>query len=223
MTNLQSAPRPDTSDMAAVHKVFRQAFAAVPQLIGGAPAGDTDRSGVVASYYDNVLRFLLVHHQGEDVLVYPKLLERCPGDTALLSRVNHQHEEVHDSLERAGKLLPAWAESADPAAGAELIGALNELAEILIAHLDDEEVEVVPLCTDHLTAEEWGQLPGHSLASFDGDKIWLILGLVRENLTQEQRDLMMANMPPPAVEMWTAMGNAAFDAFIAEVRRPLAP
>jgi hypothetical protein len=62
-------------------------------------------------------------------------------------------------------------------------------------------------------------MPGHALAAYDGDKIWLILGLIRENMTQAQRDAMLAHMPPPPRDMWINFGNAAFDEFIAEVRR----
>ena len=222
MTDLQSAPRPDTTDMMAVHQVFRQALAAAPVLVAGAPAGDTDRAAVVASFYDNVLRFLRVHHEAEDALVWPKLLERAPADAALVARIAAQHHEIHETLERAAAPIPAWVGSADPTTAAELTAALDALAASLIPHLDEEEASIVPLCAEHLTVPEWGALPGHALASYDGDKIWLILGLIRENMTDAQRADMLANMPPPAVDMWTTMGNAAFDAFIADVRRPSA-
>ena len=55
-------------------------------------------------------------------------------------------------------------------------------------HLDREEAAILPLAAAHLTPEEWGKLPGHAMGSFGGDKIWLIIGLIRENFTQEQRD-----------------------------------
>jgi hypothetical protein len=41
---------------------------------------------------------------------------------------------------------------------------------------------------------------------------------VRESMTQAQRDNMLAHMPPPVVEMWTTQGEAAFNAYMAEVR-----
>lgn len=221
MTELHDSLRPDTTDMMAVHRVFRQALATAPALIGGAPRGDTARAGVVASYYDNVLRFLKVHHEAEDELVWPKLRQRCPADAVLVDRMVGHHEDVHGALDRAAALVPGWAVSADAAAAGELTAALAELGDRLIPHLDEEEERVVPLCAEHLTMEEWGQMPGHALAHYDGDKVWLILGLIRENMTQTQRDAMLEHMPPPPREMWLTMGNAAFDAFIAEVRGPL--
>lgn len=62
MTEAGALPLADTSDMIGMHRVFRQALAAAPQLVGSTTAGDADRAEVVGTYYDNVLRLLDVHH-----------------------------------------------------------------------------------------------------------------------------------------------------------------
>jgi hypothetical protein len=100
-----------------------------------------------------------------------------------------------------------------------VIRSLQALDAVLTPHLDHEEAEVVPLATEHLTVEEWGSLAGHTLGLFEGDKVWLIMGLVRENFTQTQRDAMMEHMPPPARQMWATMGEASFRNLIAQVRQ----
>jgi hypothetical protein len=46
-------------------------------------------------------------------------------------------------------------------------------------------------------------------------------GLIRQRMTQRQRDLMIAHMPAPVVEMWTSFGENAFNQLIAEVGPPL--
>ena len=84
-------------------------------------------------------------------------------------------------------------------------------------HLDEEERLGLPLAAEYLSAEEWGQLPGHGLRAFDGDKVWLILGLIRERMNEAQRDAMLEHMPPPVVEMWTGFGEHAFMELAAEV------
>ena len=216
MTDLATPPRPDTSDMLAVHQVFRTALGSAPELIGA--AADAERVGLVGTYYANVLHFLEGHHEGEDLLIWPRLLARCPADAASVERISAQHHRVTPALQRSMTLVGPWAETADPARGQELVDALALLFETLVPHLDEEERYILPLCGAHLSPPEWGELPAHGLGTFRGDKIWLILGLIRENMTQHQRDEMLAHMPPPAVEMWTSMGNAAFDAFVAELR-----
>jgi hypothetical protein len=219
MTEVKAAPKPDTTDLFAVHKVFRDALDQAPALIGGTNAGDSQRTAVIASYYDNIMRFLKVHHQAEDDLIWPKLMDRAPTRAVLVEDLISDHERIHLSLERAHHEITRWASTADPVAGRDLTAALAELGAGLLPHLDREDEEIVPLCAEYLTAEEWGEMPGHALAAYDGDKIWLILGLIRENMTQAQRDAMLAHMPPPARDMWINFGNAAFDEFIAEVRR----
>ncbi|HYA67453.1 MAG TPA: hypothetical protein VED63_01860, partial [Acidimicrobiales bacterium] len=91
--------------------------------------------------------------------------------------------------------------------------------DVLSPHLDQEETEVVPLATEYLTVQEWGALPGHALGRFTGDKVWLIMGLIRENFTPQQRDAMLENMPPPARQMWEAVGESSFNDLIAKVRQ----
>jgi hypothetical protein len=51
------------------------------------------------------------------------------------------------------------------------------------------------------------------MGAFAGDKIWLILGLIRQQMNDEQR----ARKPPPAVEMWTSVGESSFNQLMAEV------
>ena len=84
-------------------------------------------------------------------------------------------------------------------------------------HLTNEETNALPLAAEYLSPEEWGALPGHGMAAFDGDKIWLILGLIRERMNDEQRTAMLEHMPPPAVEMWTSFGEQAFKDLSTEV------
>jgi hypothetical protein len=55
------------------------------------------------------------------------------------------------------------------------------------------------------------------MANYQGDKIWLILGLIRERMTDQQRAAMLEHMPPPAVEMWTGFGEQAFKELSNEV------
>jgi hypothetical protein len=209
--------RPDTSDMPAVHKVFRRSLASGPVFIGGA-AGDDQRRALIANYYANVLAFLEVHHDGEEQLVFPLLNERAPAYRALIERAADQHAIVLGKLEAAKENVGTWEMKGDYEAE-EVVRSLRALDAALSPHLDEEEAEIVPLAAEYLTVEEWGALPGHAFGSFQGDKIWLIMGLIRENFTQEQRDMMLEHMPPPARQMWETMGEASFNGLIAQVRQ----
>jgi hypothetical protein len=211
--------RPDTSDMIAVHAVFRESLGVAPQLIGSVPEDDAARVAAVAGYYGDMLAFLRVHHEGEDDLLWPKLLVRCPEQAELIQHVAGQHDGVLSALETAETHLATWRAEPTTDNGATLAASLITLAVGLGAHLDEEERTILPLAGDHLTAEEWGELPAHGMQHFRGERIWLVLGLIREQMTAAQRQAMDAHMPPPVREFWVNTGEPQFQAFIADIRR----
>ncbi|HLM97607.1 MAG TPA: hemerythrin domain-containing protein [Acidimicrobiales bacterium] len=220
MSEQAGAPRPDVTDMYAVHGVFRDTLGSAPQLVGGVRAGDVERVALIVNYYENILSFLEAHHDAEEKLVFPLLRERCPGEDALVDRMAEQHHEAVRLLEEAQRLLQAWP-AGDAAAQKAALDGLEALHAQLVDHLDQEEAKVLPLAAENLSAEEWGALPGHGMANFHGDKIWLILGLIRERMTDAQRAAMLEHMPPPALDMWTGFGEQAFKDYSAIVEVPV--
>jgi hemerythrin-like domain-containing protein len=220
MTTTAPLPTPDVTDMIAVHRVFRDTLRSAPALVGAVEADDRDRVALLANFYENLLDFLAVHHGGEDELLFPLLRERCVDDRELVDRVSGQHHDVDHLVAEATAALAAWQSGADGSAR-RCADALAALGAGLGEHLDDEEREVLPLCERHLSLPEWGALPAHAMAAYRGDKPWLILGLIRQRMSQAQREDMMAHMPPPAVQMWTGFGEQAFTDLMARIGPPL--
>ncbi|HUE08758.1 MAG TPA: hemerythrin domain-containing protein [Acidimicrobiales bacterium] len=221
MADQAGTPRPDVTDMYAVHGVFRDTLGAAPRLIGDIVPGDAARVDQIANYYDNILYFLESHHDGEEAIVFPRLRERCPDEAALLDRFEEEHKQALILLEDARRSLAGWpgadGDSAAVVAQAAVADSLEALRVQLVEHLDEEEARALPLCAENILAEEWGQLPGHALAGYQGDKVWLILGLIRQRMTQEQRDAMLEHMPPPPRDMWINYGENAFNELSAQV------
>ncbi len=106
MSEPGNAPRPDTSDMFAVHGVFRDTLGAAPTLVGGIAPGDAERVALIANYYENILSFLEAHHDGEEHLVFPLLRERCDGAGELMDHMAEQHHEAIELLEEAKARWP---------------------------------------------------------------------------------------------------------------------
>ncbi|HWF15726.1 MAG TPA: hemerythrin domain-containing protein [Acidimicrobiales bacterium] len=218
MAEQTGAPRPDVTDMYAVHGVFRDTLGAAPRLVGDVQQGDAARVKQVANYYDNILFFLESHHEGEEAIVFPRLRARCPGEGDLLDGLEREHEEALSLLAVARTSLATWlGTDGDAAAQSAVADSLEALRAQLVAHLDEEEMQALPLCTENLSTEEWSQLPGHALAGYQGDKVWLILGLIRQRMTDAQRARMLFHMPLPARDMWTGFGENAFNELSAEV------
>ena len=211
-------PLADTSDMVGLHRVFREALAAAPSLIGGVAAGDAARADLVGSYYANVLSLLHGHHEGEDELLTPRLLERAPDSAELITRVGNQHRTVLGALDSAEAAVAGWRADPSDAARAGALASLATLEAALTPHLDEEERDILPIAAQHINVAEWGELPAHGMRTFTGDKIWLILGLVQEQMTPAQQARMEANMPSPLLEFWNGQGRDLFTGYMAELR-----
>lgn len=216
--NAATLDRPNTQDMLGIHQVFRDAFALAPALVGSVCNDKEDRVAPVASYYANVLAMLHVHHEGEDELVWPKLAQRVPAQAELIERMQSQHEGLLDALNESERRLAEWTADPDIDRGAALAAALATLGVLCAAHFDEEERKVLPLAAECISVEEWAELPGHAMRNFTGDKIWLVLGLVQEQMPPAAVAQMEANMPPPVREMWQGAGRAEFQSFISALR-----
>jgi len=208
----------DVSDMYAVHNALTGALDAAPVYVGKAD-GDSQRVEVIGSFYENVIEFLHVHHSGEDELIYPVVEERCAESRSELERINDQHKLLHAPMDAGRSAVAAWRAAPSTATAQAVVDALGSITEPLQPHLAEEEAVLLPIASKWMSPEEFARLPAHHMMSFRADKPWLMLGLVREQLDQEHRDGMLANMPPPMRTMWTEQMEPAFNAFVAEVRR----
>ena len=183
------------------------------------PTLTRERVEVIGSFYENVIEFLHVHHTSEDELIYPVLEEHCAESRSELERIDDQHKLLHAPMDAARSAIASWRAAPSTDNAKVVIDATASIAEPLRPHLADEEAVMLPIATKWMSPEEIGGMAGHSMMTFRADKPWLMMGLVREQLNQDQRDGMLAGMPPEMRTMWTEQMEPAFDAFIAEVRR----
>jgi hemerythrin-like domain-containing protein len=153
-------PRPtggklDTWEMVVVHRLFRREFRLMPGLIRTVRPGDTARSEYIGEHIAGLAEGLHHHHEGENELLWPKLLERVGNlDTALVQRMETQHEVVAVGLSKVDTLLPRWRGTADRATGEELATVLADVSAALDEHLGEEEREVLPLVSIYITEAE---------------------------------------------------------------------
>jgi hemerythrin-like domain-containing protein len=212
-------PLADTRDMKGLHNVFREALDAATQLVGTAADGDTRRAEYVGTYYDNVLRLLHGHHEGEDELLTPKLAERCTAaEAAEVRRIAGQHDGVLGDLAAAEAAVASWRAQPETDQRNAAVAALRQLQDSLAAHLAEEERVVLPIAARHINVAEWGELPAHGMRTFTGDKLWLIIGLVQEQMPAPAIVNMEAHMPPPVLEFWQSTGKRMFSDYIAVLR-----
>jgi hypothetical protein len=53
---------------------------------------------------------------------------------------------------------------------------------------------------------------------FSGDKPWLVIGLIQEQMLAQENATMEANMPPPVHGFWVTSGRPMFQHFVAGLR-----
>ncbi|MEU4407399.1 hemerythrin domain-containing protein [Streptosporangium sp. NPDC023963] len=166
----------DVRDMFMVHTMMRREFELLPQLVRDVASGDTKRSAVVAAHAERISRVLHLHHEGEDIVLWPLLLERGGAQaSAIVPTMEEQHHGIEAALHDVETLLPVWKSTAQN--GANLAAAFEVLLDRLLKHMVLEEEEILPLAEKVVTAAEWAQLGEHSLSNSSKKDLPLVLGM----------------------------------------------
>ena len=197
MTDTTSATLTDVHDMLVAHRAFRREFTLAPRIVRDVAPGDTARAALVADHTTLILDGLHLHHSSEDELLWPKLLDRCPPDAALVQRMEAQHERVEHHTERLRTALQRWRVEARPAVTEEVASTLDALRDALLEHLDEEEARILPLAARYVTQAEWDQLGQHGLGRMKKSELPLMFGMVLEEATPEETAELLSLVPAP--------------------------
>jgi hypothetical protein len=184
-------------DMAIVHRTFRTAYAESARLVRAAPAPSPGRVTFLADHIDFGIAALHIHHEGEDALLYPKLMQRVPEQVLMTEEVEHEHQLIRTALDAASAACATWRERPSAETGEALAAALDQLNSVAQRHLDDEEQKVVPLAAETLTQQEWDALGKHGVAQFPRNKRAIAFGMILEPLDEADRAYMKGFLPPP--------------------------
>ena len=202
----------DMSVMLAIHDALRRDLARVGRIAAGT-SDDPARLLRAALGWELFKKFLVVHHQAEDDVLWPALRDAVAGhpDQVALADALEQEHAVIEPL-----LAAVDAAGADPHHGHERFGAIvDELVGKLTAHLAHEEADGLALIDASLTPEQW-----QHFASVHGQRLlpdaslympWLLSDTGPEALEQ-----ILTKFPPQLAtafrEQW-APAYAARDAW----------
>lgn len=204
-------PMADVRDMYAAHMVLRREFRLLPDLIRTVQPGDARRSEVVGAHAALVCDILHLHHEGEDLLLWPLLLERAGQEAAaIVPTMEKQHHTIGQAHEEAMNLLPSWRATAQRADAEALADVIEQLTGSLVEHLALEEKEILPLTEKYLTASEWKRLGEHGLGKTPKKTLPLIFGMVMYEGDPAVIKEVLAGAPLPARLLMPAIGPRVY-------------
>jgi hemerythrin superfamily protein len=201
---------PFTHEMVVVHKLFRREFSQGPSWVRRVAAGDTTQAQLVFTHMKKDFYLLHHHHEAEDINLWPRLRERAADQQELLDAMEGQHRGIDPALAKAEELGTAWASTATVGPRDAFADAIEEFTGPLLAHLDQEESDILPLAQRYVTEQEWGLLAKHALASTPKSDLITGLGGILEDATPEERDLMLGVIPAVPKLLFRAFGRRAY-------------
>ncbi|HEY4024687.1 MAG TPA: hemerythrin domain-containing protein [Pseudonocardiaceae bacterium] len=214
----QATNKPDTREMVAVHRAFRREFRQGADLVQQAPAGDLRRATQIADHLELVVSVLHHHHSAEDEHVWPLLLKRAAMRAALVHRMETQHEDMAQHLEKVQMLLAQWRSTAASSVATELSSTLRQLNKALVEHLDDEESSILPIVEECMTVAEWAKVGEAAVEGTPISQRFTVFGLLLEEATPAEAELLFGTMPAIARIIWKVSAKRAAARYIRRVR-----
>ena len=208
----------DVRDMAIVHRLFRLAYDEAARLVRVGPTPSPGRVTFLADHIDLVLGGLHSHHQDEDELLYPKIIERVPDQAPVTEQVEHEHQVIATALDAASAACATWRRRPSAETGEALAAALDHLNEVVQPHLDDEEQKVVPLAAVTLTQPEWDAMGKHGVAWIPNKMKGPAFGMILEPLDAADRAYMMKHVPAPVRMLFPFLVERPWKKYAATLR-----
>jgi hypothetical protein len=199
-----------SASMRRIHRFFLWAYGEAPGLVRSVEPGDTARAAYVGEVLGNFDKVLHVHHEGEDLLMYPRLAERAPGCALHIEQMLGQHRQVTQRLESIEPIRLRWVETADASAQADLAHRYEELSTVLQVHLRREVTEVMPAVDRVMTEKEGKEIGKHGVETFDKKFLVGYLGMVLATNPPGEREEFFKEIPPPVRLAYRLVGRRLY-------------
>lgn len=188
---MTTPPAPDL--FTNVHKGLRKALFELVLALGRAEASPA-ASGAERALAREVVHFLRIHGENEDVLILPLLETRKPE---VFRRLESAHVEVAAAIDRFAKLI-------DDASSPALYHAACHLAALYLEHMNLEELELEKHMRDALSLEEAAAVGPQSVARTPEAPRRRMIALILDAVPPAEAEALLAKLPPPVATAWRA-------------------
>jgi hemerythrin-like domain-containing protein len=196
MTRSDTGQPADTRMMNIVHQALRRDLQrATTALEAATPPADRQRVAI-ADHIVWMMEALRAHHHSEDEGLYPVVRARRPDAADLLDQMDDAHQTIARTIDSVDAAASAYGATDVSSARAQLLGAVSELNEVLLPHLQREEDLVLPIASEALSDAEWQAIEHEhnvkpkSMAQLGREGHWLI-----DDASPEDRDTVLRLVP----------------------------
>jgi hemerythrin-like domain-containing protein len=202
----------DTRDLFVIHNLFRKLFTDAKPLVEGVQDGDTARASIVSDHIAEVADGLHNHHTGEDVLLWDRLEQRAPSCIPHVEQMKDQHARIAEQVNVLVDALPAWRASGSTVDRGTVLAALAPLTTALVAHLGQEEEQIVPVASTALSQAEWNELGDRGRSEIPRDRLFIQLGYMLDPMDAAGRAAFLKeSLPAPVRLLYRLIGQRQFE------------
>jgi hypothetical protein len=186
----------DTRMMGVVHSALRRDLVRVRMVLDDPDWLTVARRAGLAEHVLWLMHTLHVHHHGEDIGLYPMVLRNDPGSRELVEDMDGDHQRIDPAIEALEAAARAFAADA-PGARSGLLAALGSLDDVLLPHLEREELVMMPVVSGCVSQREWDDwneqvnVKSKTLMYLAQEGHWIL-----DNLDEVGRGLALDLVPP---------------------------
>lgn len=213
-------PGCDTHDMVLVHRAFTREIRLLADIVEVTSPTDAEQVVRVSAHGREILTALHHHHLGEDELIWPRL-RSAELDSALIDRMQTQHEEIDAVIRRVDAELSEWEHQGGAETTDLLVEGLLRLSELLTEHLRLEEDSVLPMVARTLTPSQWDELGKRGIAAMPKGRALVFLGYIAEDADAGDWSAFQSHLPLPVRVLYRLFGRRGYAREVALLRRDL--
>jgi hemerythrin-like domain-containing protein len=208
---------PELSMNQVIHAAVRRDLARFVEALNRFRDGDRARAEQLATAWDNFLRQLTRHHEGEHEIVWP-VLERLGVDRSLLGEMDAEHDRLAGALREAGEQIARLKVTASgPSAGAarEAMVVLRTVTEEHFAHEESELEPVMAAKKGDPALKSMGRQLGKSSPADAGT----FFAWVTDRASPAEQAAVAQHVPRPVVIILRALFGRRYRREIASIWR----
>ncbi len=152
-------PAPDLTGITMAHRAMVTDSRRIAELVTAIAAGRTSctttRARAIRRYAELLCESIHHHHTTEDEVLWP-VIEASAGSHVDLTELTADHAALDPRLDQLRARAASFRLSGgDPETAAAMAAELTDLHSLLAEHIVEEEREVFPVITAHVSVPDW--------------------------------------------------------------------